>query len=80
MNEKIDLEEIKQKLFTKLEASGWAAILKPFIFSGDFDNILMELVRLSNEGKRFTPPLKQVFRAFEECPYDELKVVVMGQD
>ena len=80
MNEKIDLEEIKQKLFTKLEASGWSAILKPFIFSGDFDNILIELVRLSNEGKRFTPPLKQVFRAFEECPYDELKVVIVGQD
>jgi uracil-DNA glycosylase len=80
MNQKIDLEEIKQKLFTILEASGWSAILKPFIFSGDFDNILIELVKLSNEGKRFTPPLKQVFRAFQECPYDELKVVVMGQD
>jgi uracil DNA glycosylase len=80
MDQKIDLEEIKQKLFNILEPSGWGKILKPFIFSGDFDNILIELVRLSNEGKRFTPTLKQVFRAFEECPYDELKVVVMGQD
>jgi len=80
MNQKIDLEEIKQKLFIILEPSGWSQVLKPFIFSGDFDNILSQLVKLSNEDKRFTPPLKQVFRAFQECPYDELKVVVLGQD
>jgi uracil-DNA glycosylase len=80
MNQKIDLEEIKQKLFTILEPSGWGQVLKPFIFSGDFDNILTQLVKLSNEGKRFTPTLKQLFKAFIECPYNELKVVVLGQD
>jgi uracil DNA glycosylase len=80
MKQKIDLEEVKQKLFNILEPSGWGTILKPFIFSGDFDNILSQLVKLSNENKRFTPPLKQLFRAFVECPYDDLKVVVMGQD
>lgn len=80
MKQKIDLEEIKQKLFNILEPSGWGIVLKPFIFSGDFDNILSQLVKLSNENKRFTPPLKQLFRAFVECPYDDLKVVVIGQD
>jgi uracil-DNA glycosylase len=35
---------------------------------------------MSNNGQRFTPVLKDVFRAFEECPYDELKVVMVGQD
>jgi uracil DNA glycosylase len=80
MNQKIDLEDIKQKLFTILEPSGWGQVLKHFIFSGDFDNILSQLVKLSNEGKRFTPTLKQLFKAFIECPYDELKVVVLGQD
>ena len=38
------------------------------------------LYKLREDGKRFTPPLKQVFRAFEECPYDDLKVIFIGQD
>lgn len=75
-----DIEEIKQKLFEKLEPSGWGRILKSFIFSSEFTDILSELYRQSVSDKRFTPPLKQVFRAFEECPYDKLKVIFIGQD
>ena len=75
-----EIEEIKQKLFDKLEPSGWGRIFKSFIFSSEFTDILNKLYKLSTENKRFTPPLKQVFRAFEECPYDQLKVVIIGQD
>jgi uracil-DNA glycosylase len=80
MNNKIDLEELKEKLLLKLEPSGWKPVLKSFIESSDFDNIIKQLVRLTKDGKRFTPTLKQLFRAFEECPYDKLKVIVVGQD
>ena len=80
MKQKLDIEEIKQKLFERLEPSGWGRILKPFIFSTDFENIIVQLARLSSDGKRFTPPLKDAFRAFEECPYDQLKVILVGQD
>ena len=80
MTKTIDIEEIKQKIFKKLEPSGWAQPLKSFIFSSDFDKIMMQLIRLSKDGKRFTPKLSQLFRAFEECPYDELKVIMVGQD
>lgn len=76
----MDLEEIKQKMFTKLEPSGWGRVFKSFIFNGEFDDILIKLYKLTQENKRFTPPLKHVFRAFEECPYDKLQVVVVGQD
>lgn len=76
----INIEEYKQKIFTKLEPSGWGRVLKPFIFSIEFEKILTTLHKNSIDGKRFTPPLKDVFRAFEECPYDELKVVIVGQD
>ena len=76
----MNLEEIKQKMFDKLEPSGWGRILKSFIFSSEFDEILTKLWNLSQEDKRFSPPLKQVFRAFEECPYDKLQVVFIGQD
>jgi uracil-DNA glycosylase len=80
MKQKLDLEDIKQKLYTKLETSGWAVKLRSFIYSSDFDNIITQLARLSLDGKRFTPTLKQMFRAFEECPLNELKVVIVGQD
>jgi uracil-DNA glycosylase len=80
MKEKLNLEDIKQKLYDKLEPSGWALKLRGFIFSSDFDNIITQLARLSTDGKRFTPPLSQMFRAFEQCPVDELKVIIVGQD
>lgn len=80
MTESINLEEVKLKLIEKLKPSGWANKLKGFIQSSDFDKILETLYTLREEGKRFTPPLKQVFRAFEECPVNDLKVVIIGQD
>src|SRR5258706_195255 len=54
--------------------------MKTFLMSSDMDKILSELLTESQSGKRFTPPLKQVFRAFEECPYNDLKVIMLGQD
>jgi uracil-DNA glycosylase len=80
VTEQINLEEIKLKLIEKLRPSGWANKLKGFIQSSDFDKILDTLYKLREDGKRFTPPLKQVFRAFEECPVDKLKVIMIGQD
>ncbi len=80
MTEQINLEEIKTKLIERLQPSGWASKLRGFIQSSDFDKILNTLYKLREDGKRFTPPLKQVFRAFEECPVDKLKVIIIGQD
>ena len=76
----MELLEIKQKMFEKLKFNNWDKVFNSFIFSSEFDNILNELYNLSSQDKKFTPPLKQVFRAFEECPYDNLKVVIIGQD
>jgi uracil-DNA glycosylase len=80
MKEKLNIEDIKQKIFDKLILSGWGQKLKPFIFSGDFDNILMHLHKLSIQNKKFTPTIKDLFRAFEECPYDKLKIIMVGQE
>lgn len=60
--------------------SGWSVKLRTFIKSSEFDKILETLYKMREDGKRFTPPLKQVFRAFEECPVDKLKVIIIGQD
>ena len=76
----MNIEEYKQKIFERLEVSGWGEVLKSFIFSLEFGKILTTLYELTKVDKRFTPPLKQAFRSFEECPLDKLKVVIIGQD
>jgi uracil-DNA glycosylase len=80
MKQTIDIEEIKEKLYAKLEPSGWAIKLRGFIFSKEFDDIMKKLIKQTQDGKRFTPTMKNWFRAFEECPYDDLKLVIVGQD
>jgi uracil-DNA glycosylase len=76
----INLEEIQQKLYEKLKPSGWADVLKTFLLADEFKQILHELHKQSSEKDHFTPKLNQLFRAFECCPYDKLKVVIIGQD
>ena len=76
----INLSEVKDKLYEKLKPSGWGDKLKTFIVSDDFDKILKFLLAEAQAGKRFTPVLKQVFRAFEQCQFKDLKVVMVGQD
>lgn len=80
LTKEVDLEEVKNKLYEKLKPSGWGNVLKTFIMSSDFDKILQTLLKEARDGQRFTPPLKQVFNAFEACPYDKLKVIMIGQD
>jgi|JI10StandDraft_1071094.scaffolds.fasta_scaffold124232_4 uracil-DNA glycosylase len=78
--EKTDLEHVRRTLYERLKPSGWADKLKGFLLSDDFMSILKELLRQSDEGDRFTPKIKEIFRAFEECPYNDLKVIFIGQD
>lgn len=80
MTKQVNLEEVKLKLIEKLRPSGWADKLRSFIQSSDFDKILIKLYEMREEGKRFTPPLKHVFSAFEKCPVKGLRVVIIGQD
>ena len=79
---KINPEEVASKMYNILKESGtgWHDLLKGFLLSNDFVKILNTLEDLVNDDKRFTPPLKDVFRAFTECPKDNLKVIVIGQD
>lgn len=77
---KINIKEIKQKMFNKLNSTGWDKVFKSYIFSSDFEDSIKKLHTFASQDKRFTPPLKDIFRAFEECPYKDLKVVMIGQD
>ena len=77
---KVNTVEIAQKLYDKLKGTGWDEALRTYLLGDSFQTLLNELVKLRNEGKRITPPLKNVFRAFEECPVNTVKVVMIGQD
>lgn len=78
--ESVNLQEVQMKLYERLKPSGWGDKLKGFILSDDFLKILQSLLKEAKDGKRFTPQIKQIFRAFEECPYNDLKVIMIGQD
>lgn len=76
----IDLGQIKHQLVEKLRPSGWANRLKGFLVSSEFDQIIEYLYNERESGRRFVPVLKTMFTAFEKCPYDKLKVVIVSQD
>lgn len=78
--EKLTAEQIKIKLIEKLRPSGWANLLKGHLQSDDFQAIINMLIAENESGMKFTPVLKQMFRAFELCPVDQTKVVILGQD
>lgn len=78
--DQINLKDVQQKLYDKLKGSGWDKVLRAFILSEEFYHILSRLLTESQGGNKFTPIVKDLFRAFEECPYDSLKVVLVGQD
>lgn len=46
----------------------------------DYFNDLMKLVNIAYESKTVFPTKNKIFAAFEHCPFDEVKVVILGQD
>jgi len=79
MTQEINIQEIGQKLYDKVKDKGWNK-LRTFALSSDMDDILAALVKEVEQGKRFTPPVKNLFTALEKCPLDTIKVVIIGQD
>lgn len=71
---------VQEKLVEKLRPSGWAEFLRSHLQSSDFTSIIQHLLDEYKAGRRFTPNLKQLFTAFELCPLDKVKVVIIGQD
>ena len=41
---------------------------------------LTEFVRTEYATQTIYPPAKLIFNAFEQCPFDQVKVVILGQD
>jgi uracil-DNA glycosylase len=58
---------------------GWKAILKDEFEKPYFKN-LVEFVKNEYASAKCFPPGKQIFSAFDHAPFDEVKVVIIGQD
>ena len=56
--------------------SGWRSILR----SAKCREVLAQVAALRKKGERVYPIQKDVFRAFEDCPFKDVRVVILGQD
>lgn len=74
------MKQIQEKIYQMLKPSGWHSKLNMFIMGSEFEEILNTLYKESQAKKHFTPVIKDIFNAFIECPYQDLKVVFIGQD
>jgi uracil-DNA glycosylase len=41
---------------------------------------LANFVKSEYQNKAIYPPAKEIFKAFDACPFDDVKVVILGQD
>ena len=60
-------------------ASDWKELLKEE-FDKPYFRELTDFVRAEYATQRIFPRAKNIFRAFDKCPLDRLKVVIIGQD
>ncbi|MBS1622027.1 MAG: uracil-DNA glycosylase [Bacteroidetes bacterium] len=63
----------------KIESS-WNEILKTEFNKPYFEQIVLHLKTEKSQGKIIYPPGSLIFNAFNSTPFDNLKVVILGQD
>ena len=63
----------------KLEES-WKKVLLDEFSKPYFVELKQFLVSEINSGKMIFPTMKNIFRAFDACPFENVKVVILGQD
>ena len=57
-------------------SSGWESILR----STECLEVLARVAAGRTKGERIYPTQEDVFRAFEDCPFSKVRVVILGQD
>ena len=62
----------------KIEPS-WKQVLQPE-FDKDYFAKLTEFVHNEYKTRLTFPPASLIFNAFDQCPFDKVKVVIIGQD
>lgn len=62
----------------KIEKSWKEKLSKEFEQEYFFE--LANFVKSEFQNKTIYPPAKEIFKAFDACPFDDVKVVILGQD
>ncbi|MBR4814708.1 MAG: uracil-DNA glycosylase, partial [Paludibacteraceae bacterium] len=62
----------------KIEPS-WKAVLADE-FEKPYFSLLTSFVRKEYQSTTCYPPAPLIFNAFNQCPFDKVKVVIIGQD
>ena len=57
----------------------WRQVLQPE-FDKPYFELLTDFVRHAYATRPCFPPAGQIFRAFDLCPFDKVRVVIIGQD
>lgn len=57
----------------------WRQVLQPE-FDKPYFELLTDFVRHAYATHQCFPPAKYIFRAFDLCPFDKVRVVIIGQD
>ena len=57
----------------------WKQVLQPE-FDKPYFELLTAFVRQQYQTRTCFPPARYIFRAFDVCPFDRVKVVILGQD
>ena len=57
----------------------WRQVLQPE-FDKPYFELLTSFVRQAYATRQCCPPAGQIFRAFDLCPFDQVRVVIIGQD
>ncbi len=57
----------------------WHEVLKEE-FEKPYFSLLTNFVRKEYQTQTIFPPAKLIFNAFDTCPFDDVKVVIIGQD
>ncbi|MBR1929082.1 MAG: uracil-DNA glycosylase [Paludibacteraceae bacterium] len=65
-------------MLVRIEES-WRQILQPE-FDKPYFELLTDYVRHEYQTTQVFPPAKLIFNAFNSCPFNQVKVVIIGQD
>ncbi len=76
---KISYSKIFKFEVTILQKMTWTEILSP-IKNTEYFDILWQKVKDEYAANKCFPPKNQIFRAIELTPFDEVEVVIIGQD
>ena len=68
------------ELFKNSIEAEWLSKLSPFIESEHFDKIIKQIRLDKEKGIRIAPDSKDLFNAFFITPFNETKVIIIGQD